>query len=757
MITVLDSICNAIKVSRKSLTLLIISVLIFGAASGAEVPALSANPSTVARATLLRPGDRLGGRLTSTRSVHVMIALKLRNRDVLDSFIAVNSTQRGMGVPQPMSARQLSVEHLPTPAQAQAVVDYLRNAGFQNIAVAPNRLLVSADGLAGAVESTFKTTLMQVTTRDGRDAHANTDPVTIPDYLQDSVLSVIGLQNVYEVHTMSRALATSVSPDAVTPQAVTGHNPNDFSSIYGAASLPSAAGVTVGIMTNGKLTQTITDLNTFTSNNGLPTVTTQTVNTNGTGSDTAGVTEWDIDSQDVVGAAGGQVGKIIFYNVPTLSNSNMTANINTIVSANAAKIINVSLGECETSARSDGSAAAQDQSFAVAVAQGQTFSISTGDSGADECGNGGITPSWPAASQYVVAVSGTRLDASSTTWNSEIVWNDSNGATGGSQSTFEPKPSWQNGLVGGTTRGVADISFDASPSSGALVIVKGATQQWGGTSLAAPIFAGLWARVIAVKGASVGFAAPLIYALPASDFHDVTSGNNNGSNAGPGYDLATGLGSIDFGSAISHIGGSTGNVAPVANFSSTVSGLVANFTDSSNDSDGSIVARNWTFGDGGTSTATNPSHTYSAAGTYSVVLTVTDNGGLTNSKSSSVTVSNGGGTTFFQNTTSQAINDFQTITSSIVVSGLTGSGPSNLQVAVNITHTYIGDLTVDLIAPNGSTVRLWNRTGGGTHNIVQTFIVDASGITAPNGTWKLQVGDHARRDTGRLNSWSLQF
>jgi PKD repeat protein len=79
------------------------------------------------------------------------------------------------------------------------------------------------------------------------------------------------------------------------------------------------------------------------------------------------------------------------------------------------------------------------------------------------------------------------------------------------------------------------------------------------------------------------------------------------------------------------------NVAPTANFSFMTNELTANFTDGSSDSDGSIVSRAWNFGDGTTSTSTNPSKTYAAAGTYTVSLTVTDNGGATNTKTSSVT------------------------------------------------------------------------------------------------------------------------
>jgi len=81
------------------------------------------------------------------------------------------------------------------------------------------------------------------------------------------------------------------------------------------------------------------------------------------------------------------------------------------------------------------------------------------------------------------------------------------------------------------------------------------------------------------------------------------------------------------------------NVAPTASFTSGCSNLVCTFTDASTDPDGVITARSWTFGDGGTSTATNPSHTYAAAGTYSVGLTVTDNNGAMGSVSSTVTVS----------------------------------------------------------------------------------------------------------------------
>ncbi|MFC9117305.1 M4 family metallopeptidase [Streptomyces sp. NPDC102359] len=117
----------------------------------------------------------------------------------------------------------------------------------------------------------------------------------------------------------------------------------------------------------------------------------------------------------------------------------------------------------------------------------------------------------------------------------------------------------------------------------------------------------------------------------------------------------------------------------------------------------------------------------------------------------------GGGGTTFENTADVAIPDAgAAVTSSITVSGRTGNAPGNLQVAVDIVHTWSGDLVVDLVAPDGTAYRLRNRTGGSADNINETYTVDASSETA-NGTWRLRVQDTARYDTGYINGWSLTF
>ena len=576
--------------------------------------------AAVASSTTLHPGDVFTGVLAHTQPMHIVIALKLRNSDQLNSLIAAHQT---------LTSAQFSTQHEPTQLQAQAVATYLRQMGFTNIVIASNHLLVSADGTAGAAQAAFQTSFARVQTQDGRIAFANNNDAHIPATLQDSVLSVIGLQNVYQAHTFAQRAQTKTLAGAAT---VAPHDPIEFSSIYGGTGVPTAAGVNVGIITEGDMTQSVADLKTFTTNNSLATVNTQVIYTGADSGDNSGNGEWSIDSQDIVGSSGGQVGQVIFYAAPSLSDANLLADFNAAVTANVAKIINVSIGGCEIDAKNDGTAAASDQIFQIATAQGQTFSIATGDRGADECQNGGTTPSWPADSPYVVAVGGTTLNASTTTWSSETVWVDA----GGSPSTFEPKPSWQNALVPGTKRGLPDIAMDADYNSGALVYVNGELQQWGGTSLASPIFVGLWARMIAIKGLTIGFAAPLLYQLPAADFHDITVGNNGGEAAKVGYDFASGRGSVILGALASQLGVPS---PLVANFSETTSGLIAKFTDHSTDSGGTITTHVWAFGDGGTSTAASPSHLYPKAGVYSVSETVSDTAGYIIAQTTSVTIS----------------------------------------------------------------------------------------------------------------------
>ncbi|MFB7172831.1 S8 family serine peptidase [Streptomyces sp. NPDC056254] len=110
----------------------------------------------------------------------------------------------------------------------------------------------------------------------------------------------------------------------------------------------------------------------------------------------------------------------------------------------------------------------------------------------------------------------------------------------------------------------------------------------------------------------------------------------------------------------------------------------------------------------------------------------------------------------FENTADFAIRDNATVDSPVTVSGVAGNAPAALTVAVDIKHTYIGDLRVDLVAPDGTLYNLHNRSGGSADNIIRTFTVNASSEVA-NGVWKLRVRDNASLDTGKIDSWALQF
>ncbi len=108
------------------------------------------------------------------------------------------------------------------------------------------------------------------------------------------------------------------------------------------------------------------------------------------------------------------------------------------------------------------------------------------------------------------------------------------------------------------------------------------------------------------------------------------------------------------------------------------------------------------------------------------------------------------------NGTNYNINDNATVSSPIAISGCTGNGGAAASVAVSIVHTYIGDLVVDLVAPDGSVYNLHNRSGGSADNINQTYSVNLSGEVA-NGTWNLRVRDAASLDTGYIDTWTLDL
>jgi subtilisin family serine protease len=102
------------------------------------------------------------------------------------------------------------------------------------------------------------------------------------------------------------------------------------------------------------------------------------------------------------------------------------------------------------------------------------------------------------------------------------------------------------------------------------------------------------------------------------------------------------------------------------------------------------------------------------------------------------------------------IPDLGTATSTITISGCTGNASAASTIEVHLRHTFIGDLVVDLIAPNGTVVNLQNRSGGSTHDINTIYTRNLSGQAA-NGTWTLRIRDAAAVDSGTLDSWTLDL
>ncbi len=515
-----------------------------GLATLTQPPPVQAQASWTSTSTRAHPTGKAIFReyLADTETLDVVVTLKLRNPDVLNNRLRALTRPGDPEYGRWLNHTQIMADYAPLPAQAQAVADYLTQAGFTNVRIDSSQMLVTATGTTAAIRQAFHTKLGRFV-RNGREGIANVADVQVPPALRQTVLAVLGLQTLDQMRVLNQQ-----APGVLLTGSVHGLNPVLFPVAYGAATLPAASTTTVGIITEGSMTPAIADLHQFENQNSLPAINPTVVVVGKASTDTSNTAEWDIDSQNIQAMAGGQVAQMVFYTAYSLSNANLTKTFNQAVLDNISKVINVSLGECESSAYSDGSMASDDQIFQLAIAQGQTFSVSTGDSGSKECGSPAGTSagaSYPASSPYVIAVGGTTLyTGTSGNYGGEVAWSGG----GGSPSLIELKPSWQNSVVSGAYRGVPDIAFDADPNSGAIVVVNGALAQYGGTSLASPLFVGSWARIQTANNATLGFPAAWIYSYGAQHtpaFQDVTTGSNGGYSASAGWDYTTGFGSFD--------------------------------------------------------------------------------------------------------------------------------------------------------------------------------------------------------------------
>ena len=563
------------------------------AATGAAAPA-GWSP-TATQAMSLKNASDLGA-LNPAQTLTVRVGLQLHNVEGLKQ--AVQSRTK-------LSPSQIKASFGPTSAEVGQVTSYLQSQGLSNIEVEPNNLLVSASGSAAVVSKAFNTALHGFSL-NGATVFANTAPAYVPQALGGTVVAVLGLHNVpaqapkprigQQVnHAPPSSSANAPQPESPcaissvfiiglpapqpipTPQAYTtgcprNYTPSDYWRAYNANTTPPASGVNVAIMAEGNVTGSIADLRVNEQGDGLPHVPVIVKQVGLPSPDTAGADEWTLDMTASSGLAG-NLGKIFLYTTTSLTDSDTTLEFNHWVTDNLAPIANASFGICEVFPYVDGSMVLGDEILLEGAAQGQTMFASTGDNGGfcnagvpNGVPAGAPLAEYPAASPYITAVGGTTLWSQlDGTYQGESAWD----AGGGGLSQFEYSPYWEQGVqpvsstpAGFTFRGVPDIAMDGDLQTGMIIYTK--SYGWttiGGTSLASPLAAGMWARMLQ-SHPGLGFAPPQLYhtwsvsnpgtkylgpppTINVGPFHDVITGSNGSYQASPNFDYTSGLGSVD--------------------------------------------------------------------------------------------------------------------------------------------------------------------------------------------------------------------
>lgn len=385
----------------------------------------------------------------------------------------------------------------------------------------------------------------------GHRFHAFTGTISLPEEHAPRIEAVLGLdaRPIAKPHFRVRETVGGATPPAAAaePQPF---NPPQVAALYSFPTGGNGSGQAIGIIELGGGYNT-SDLDTYFQGLGLNTPTVVAVSVDGgtnspsTPDSADGEVALDIEVAGSVAPGA----KIAVYFAPNTDQGFIDA-ITTAVhdTANAPSVISISWGGAEdTWAQS--SITSLDDACQSAGALGVTITVAAGDNGSSDGETDGQNHAdFPASSPHVLACGGTELLASGSKIQQESVWNDGTdgGATGGGYSSSFPVPSWQTGVAGfsGKGRGVPDVAGDAAPESGYNILVDGQQMVVGGTSAVAPLWAGLIALINQQKGSAVGFVNPALYGA-ASDFHDITQGNNGAYSAGPGWDACTGLGSPD--------------------------------------------------------------------------------------------------------------------------------------------------------------------------------------------------------------------
>lgn len=494
------------------------------------------------------------------RQLHLSISLNLRNAGQLDTLLQEQNDPHSRYYHRYLTPQQFSEMFSPTQASVDQVVAYLRGQGLYVSSVASNRLLIDASGPLTAVEQAFDVTITDYQL-NGRTVYAPTGEPSVPTSLSGLLLNIGGLNDVAQYH---HSVARKAAPAA-------GLTPTNLRAAYDINSLISSsdgAGQTVAIFELDGYKSS--DVNTYLRHYGLGAAKYSNVLVDGaTGAAGEGAIEVELDMEGVSAIAPGATQRI--YIGPN-SDSGVNDTYNKIVTDNTARVVSTSWGLCESQA-GNAELSAEDTIFKQGAAQGQSFFAASGDSGAYDCGDNSLAVDSPASDPYVVGVGGTTLQlGSGSRYGSESVWSSPrdtqrgpHGAGGGGgYSSFFTRPAYQSGPGVGSNghRHVPDISADADPATGYLVYCTVSASQcpasgWvtiGGTSAAAPLWAGIATDTngyLASQGKSLlGNVNAELYTLfntsqPFKAYRDVTTGNNLHYRAGPGYDVASGIGSPD--------------------------------------------------------------------------------------------------------------------------------------------------------------------------------------------------------------------
>ena len=471
----------------------------------------------------------------------------------------------------------------------QRVVGWLLEQGFEVEPISQSRREVIFSGTAAQVEAAFSTQIRTYVV-DGESHYANADDPEIPEALAEVVGGVVTLHD-FHAKPQHRVLRPA-SGAAPMYTSGTAHYlaPADFATIYNVASVYGrgidGSGQTIAVA--GRTNVNPADAPAFRNRFGLP-PNDPTVVLNGTDPGIVSTDEEVEAALDVqwAGAVAKNAAVQLVVSGSTRTTDGIKLSAQYIVNHNQASVASVSFGACEA-ALGTSENRFWNGLWQQAAALGITVVVSSGDSGAAGCDDSSAAAAASGAgvnglcsTPYSTCVGGTQFAdtngaaywsasnaagtlSSALSYIPEAAWNSS-GAAGGSglwaggggYSTVYPKPAWQPSTTTGGWRGVPDVSLNASTHDGYLISVEGKYYIAGGTSAAAPSFAGMMSLVAQSARARQGNANPALYALAtrqaaggAAAYHDITTGSNSvpgqsGFSAGPGWDAATGLGSVN--------------------------------------------------------------------------------------------------------------------------------------------------------------------------------------------------------------------